>query len=212
MSQSTSTLGRCERSLPAGPAAPARGAPSRPVPELGRLHARHRACRDRDGGFDLERPGGHLRQRRDQRRRRADRGEPGRGRLGLLCAGAGRRRLVAGGGVTLADGAQVGVPQIAPGQTDNTVAAGQTFADAGSGGALDLVATSTNGTTSRDRDGDLLRRHDAELCDVGAGLVDRDRRDRGGVAVPELHRRPAGAPGEPVRPRCRWWPARRWPR
>lgn len=50
--------------------------------------------------------------------------------------------------VTLADGAQVAVPQIAPGQNDDTVAAGQTFADAGSGGALDLVATSTNGTTS----------------------------------------------------------------
>ena len=50
--------------------------------------------------------------------------------------------------VTLADGAAVHVPQIAPGQNDNTVASGQAFADAGSGGALDLVATSTNGTTS----------------------------------------------------------------
>ena len=49
---------------------------------------------------------------------------------------------------TLADGATVHVPQIAPGQADNAVAAGQTFADAGSGGALDLVATSTDGTTS----------------------------------------------------------------
>ena len=48
----------------------------------------------------------------------------------------------------LADGATVRVPQIAPGQNDNTVATGQTFADSGSGGALDLVATSTNGTTS----------------------------------------------------------------
>jgi len=49
---------------------------------------------------------------------------------------------------TLADGATVHVPQIAPGQSDNTVASGQSFADAGSGGALDLLATSTNGTTS----------------------------------------------------------------
>ena len=49
---------------------------------------------------------------------------------------------------TLADGATVNVPQIAPGQADNTVATGQTFADAGSGGALDLIATSTNGTTT----------------------------------------------------------------
>ncbi|MBS2539153.1 SGNH/GDSL hydrolase family protein [Catenulispora sp. NF23] len=48
---------------------------------------------------------------------------------------------------SLADGATVPVPQIAPGQSDNTVAAGQTFADPGSGGALDLVATSTDGTT-----------------------------------------------------------------
>jgi lysophospholipase L1-like esterase len=53
-----------------------------------------------------------------------------------------------GAAVTLADGATVHVPQIAPGQSDNTVASGQAFADAGSGGALDLVATSTNGTTS----------------------------------------------------------------
>jgi lysophospholipase L1-like esterase len=49
---------------------------------------------------------------------------------------------------SLADGAVVHVPQLAPGQDDNTVAAGQTVADSGSGGALDLVATSTNGTTS----------------------------------------------------------------
>ncbi|MEZ0111621.1 lysophospholipase L1-like esterase [Catenulispora sp. EB89] len=53
-----------------------------------------------------------------------------------------------GAAYTLADGATVRVPQIAPGQADNTVAAGQTFADVGSGGALDLVATSTDGTTS----------------------------------------------------------------
>jgi lysophospholipase L1-like esterase len=48
---------------------------------------------------------------------------------------------------SLADGATVHVPQIAPGQNDNTVATGQTVADSGSGGALDVVATSTNGTT-----------------------------------------------------------------
>ena len=48
----------------------------------------------------------------------------------------------------LADGAVVQVPAIAPGQPDNALAAGQSFADPGSGAALDFVVTSTDGATS----------------------------------------------------------------
>jgi lysophospholipase L1-like esterase len=49
---------------------------------------------------------------------------------------------------TLDDGARVTVPAAAPGQPDNTVAAGQQVAVSGSGAALDFVVTSTHGATS----------------------------------------------------------------
>lgn len=48
----------------------------------------------------------------------------------------------------LADGAVVQVPHVAPGQADNALASGQTFADQGAGSALDFVVTSTDGATS----------------------------------------------------------------
>ena len=48
----------------------------------------------------------------------------------------------------LGDGASVQVPAIAPGQPDNALAAGQTFADSGAGSALDFVVTGTDGDTS----------------------------------------------------------------
>jgi len=53
-------------------------------------------------------------------------------------------------GLTFAvsDGAAVQVPNLAPGQQDNTVASGQTYALAGSGRALDFIVTSTDGNTS----------------------------------------------------------------
>ena len=99
---------------------------------------------------------------------------------------------------TLADGATVTVPQIAPGQSDNTVAAGQTFADAGSGGALDLVATSTNGTTAGTGTvtyGDGTTQSFAmSVPDWWGGTV--------GIAAVAPYRNStsgaAGAPGEPV--------------
>jgi lysophospholipase L1-like esterase len=48
----------------------------------------------------------------------------------------------------LADGATVAVPDLAPGQNDNALASGQTFALSGSGSALDFVVTSTDGDTA----------------------------------------------------------------
>ncbi len=49
---------------------------------------------------------------------------------------------------SLADGATVAVPQVAPGQADNALASGQTFALSGPGRSLDLVVTGTDGDTS----------------------------------------------------------------
>ncbi|HEX4789717.1 MAG TPA: SGNH/GDSL hydrolase family protein, partial [Actinospica sp.] len=52
-----------------------------------------------------------------------------------------------GAALPLADGASVQVPGSAPGQPDNVLAAGQAFADRGSGAALDFIVTSTDGAT-----------------------------------------------------------------
>lgn len=53
-----------------------------------------------------------------------------------------------GAAYTLADGATVQVPNLAPGQADNALANGQTFALGGGGSRLDFIATSTDGATS----------------------------------------------------------------
>jgi len=50
--------------------------------------------------------------------------------------------------VVLADGAAVQVPDVAPGQPDNTLAAGQSFSLSGSGAALDFIVTGTDGSVS----------------------------------------------------------------
>lgn len=49
--------------------------------------------------------------------------------------------------LTTADGADVRVPGAAPGQPDNALASGQSFAVTGSGRALDFIVTSTDGGT-----------------------------------------------------------------
>lgn len=52
-----------------------------------------------------------------------------------------------GATLPLADGANVQVPDLPPGTADNALASGQTFADPGTGAALDFVVTGTDGQT-----------------------------------------------------------------